>query len=102
MTLACEPTGHRWKVVNELATATAIDLVCVQPLLVHRAREAEDFAQDKSDDRTRCWSPGWPPSCMSTFPSVPIRPRPGCGTSVFAASSGSSTWALHVSSCLTC
>ncbi|MGH8829303.1 MAG: IS110 family transposase [Jiangellaceae bacterium] len=51
VTLACEPTGHRWKVVNELATAAGIDLVCVQPLLVHRAREAEDFTQDKSDDK---------------------------------------------------
>lgn len=51
VTLACEPTGHRWKVVDELATAAGIDLVCVQPLLVHRAREAEDFTRDKSDDK---------------------------------------------------
>lgn len=51
VTLACEPTGHRWKVVNELASAAGIELVCVQPLLVHRAREAEDFTRDKSDDK---------------------------------------------------
>lgn len=51
VTLACEPTGHRWKVVDELATAAGIELVCVQPLLVHRAREAEDFTRDKSDDK---------------------------------------------------
>lgn len=51
ITLACEPTGHRWKVVAELATVAGIDLVCVQPLLVHRAREAEDFTRDKSDDK---------------------------------------------------
>lgn len=51
VTLACEPTGHRWKVVAELATAAGIDLVCVQPLLVSRAREAEDFTRDKSDDK---------------------------------------------------
>lgn len=51
VTLACEPTGHRWKVVNELAAAAGVDLVCVQPLLVHRAREAEDFTRDKSDDK---------------------------------------------------
>lgn len=49
VTLACEPTGHRWKVVDELAVAAGIDLVCVQPLLVGRAREAEDFTRDKSD-----------------------------------------------------
>lgn len=51
VTLACEPTGHRWKVVDELARQAGIDLVCVQPLLVHRAREAEDFTRDKSDDK---------------------------------------------------
>ena len=51
VTLACEPTGHRWKVVDELARAAGIDLVCVQPLLVSRAREAEDFTRDKSDDK---------------------------------------------------
>ena len=51
MTLACEPTGHRWKVVDRLAAAAGIVLVCVQPLLVHRAREAEDFTRDKSDDK---------------------------------------------------
>lgn len=49
--LACEPTGHRWKVVDELAAQAGIVLVCVQPLLVHRAREAEDFTRDKSDDK---------------------------------------------------
>lgn len=51
VTLACEPTGHRWKVVDELAAAAGIVLVCVQPLLVHRARGAEDFTRDKSDDK---------------------------------------------------
>lgn len=51
VTLACEPTGHRWKVVDELARAVGINLVCVQPLLVSRAREAEDFTRDKSDDK---------------------------------------------------
>jgi transposase len=51
VTLACEPTGHRWKVIDELAADAGIVLVCVQPLLVHRAREAEDFTRDKSDDK---------------------------------------------------
>ncbi|WP_194928845.1 IS110 family transposase [Pseudactinotalea sp. HY158] len=51
VTLACEPTGHRWKVVDRLAAAAGIELVCVQPLLVARAREAEDFTRDKSDDK---------------------------------------------------
>ena len=49
--VVCEPTGHRWKVVAELAAAAGVDLVCVQPMLVARAREAEDFTRDKSDDK---------------------------------------------------
>lgn len=51
VTLVCEPTGHRWKVVDRLAATAGIVLVRVQPLLVHRAREAEDFTRDKSDDK---------------------------------------------------
>jgi Transposase len=47
--VACEPTGHRWKPVAELARARGLHLVCVQPLLVHRAREGEDFTRDRSD-----------------------------------------------------
>jgi hypothetical protein len=47
--VACEPTGHRWRVMAEHAAARGLELVCVQPLLVRRAREAEDFTRDKSD-----------------------------------------------------
>ncbi|MEE3851605.1 IS110 family transposase [Gordonia sp. LSe1-13] len=49
--LACEPTGNRWLIVAELAVAAGVELVCVQPMLVARAREAEDFTRDKSDDK---------------------------------------------------
>jgi transposase len=49
--VACEPTGHRWRVVVEQASRLGLEAVCVQPLLVRRAREAEDFTQDKSDDK---------------------------------------------------
>lgn len=51
VTLSCEPTGHRWKVVAELAAAAGVAMVCVQPMLVARAREAEDFTRDKSDEK---------------------------------------------------
>jgi transposase len=47
--LACEPTGHRWRVLDQLAAQRGLALVCVQPLLVYRAREAEDLTFDKSD-----------------------------------------------------
>src|SRR3954471_12405742 len=48
--VACEPTGHRWRVLDQIAAAAGARLVCVQPLLVHRAREAEDFTRNKNDD----------------------------------------------------
>jgi transposase len=49
--VGCEPTGHRWRVVGQLAAQRGMALVCVQPLLVGRAREAEDFTRDKTDDK---------------------------------------------------
>lgn len=49
--VACEPTGHRWRVVAEQCDALGLDLVCVQPLLVHREREREDYTRERSDQR---------------------------------------------------
>ena len=49
--IACEPTGHRWKTVRDLAAAVGVNMVCVQPIAVARARETEDFTHDKSDDK---------------------------------------------------
>lgn len=48
--VACEPTGHRWRVLDLIAAEHGVRLVCVQPLLVRRAREAEDFTRNKNDD----------------------------------------------------
>ncbi|MGH4005350.1 MAG: IS110 family transposase [Pseudonocardiaceae bacterium] len=48
--VACEPTGHRWRVLDQIAAEAGVALVCVQPLLVCRAREAEDFTRNKNDD----------------------------------------------------
>jgi hypothetical protein len=31
--VACEPTGHRWWVLDQLAAKRRLPLVCVQPLL---------------------------------------------------------------------
>ena len=49
--VACEPTGHRWRVVAQLAAERGLSLVCVQPVLVGRSRIAEDFTRDKTDDK---------------------------------------------------
>jgi len=49
--VGCEPTGHRWRVLEQLAAERSMPMVCVQPLLVGRARESEDFTRDKTDDK---------------------------------------------------
>jgi transposase len=51
VTVACEPTGHRWRVLDQLSAERGLALVCVQPLLVYRAREGEDLTFDKSDPK---------------------------------------------------
>lgn len=51
VTVGCEPTGHRWRVLEQLAAQRNIPLVCVNPMLVGRARETEDYTRDKSDDK---------------------------------------------------
>lgn len=51
VTVGCEPTGHRWMVLGQLAAQRDMTLVCVNPMLVCRAREAEDYTRDKSDDK---------------------------------------------------
>ena len=51
VTVACEPTGHRCRVLDQLCAERGLALVCVQPLLVYRAREGEDLTFDKSDPK---------------------------------------------------
>jgi len=74
VTVACEPTGHRWRVLDQLAAERGLALVCVQPLLVYRAREGEDLTRDKSDPKDavliarlagelRCYEPERPMRC---------------------------------------
>ena len=51
VTVACEPTWHRWKAVMGLADGAGMGFVCVQSLAVHRAREGDDYTLDKTDHR---------------------------------------------------
>ncbi|MDD7965501.1 IS110 family RNA-guided transposase [Actinomycetospora lemnae] len=51
VTVACEATGHRWQVLEKLAAERGLNMVCVQSLLVWRAREGEDLTWDKSDPK---------------------------------------------------
>lgn len=47
--VGCEPTGHRWKPVLQVCMGRGVGMVCVNPMLVHRGREEEDFTRDRSD-----------------------------------------------------
>ena len=51
VTVACEPTGHRWKALMGLADAAGHGFVCVQSMAVHRARETDDYTLGKTDHR---------------------------------------------------
>ena len=51
LTVAAEPTGHRWRVLGQLAAERGMPLVCVQPLMSAWARRAEDLTFDKTDDK---------------------------------------------------
>ena len=51
LTVACEPTGHRWKALMGLADSAGHGFACVQSLAVARAREGDDYTRDKTDHR---------------------------------------------------
>ena len=50
VTVACEPTGARWLQVQRLCAERGLDLVCIQPLVSHIAREQQDLTGHKSDE----------------------------------------------------
>jgi transposase len=55
VTVSCEPTGHRWRVLGQLAADRSMPLVCVQPMVTPMvtwwARRAEDLTHDKTDEK---------------------------------------------------
>ena len=51
VTVACEPTGHRWRVLGQLAADRGMPFVCVQPAASSWARRSEDLTSDKTDDK---------------------------------------------------
>ena len=69
VTVACEPTGHRWRVLGQLAAERSMPFVCVQPTLTSWSRRGEDLTIDKTDEKDavliarltaqlRCYVPG--------------------------------------------
>jgi transposase len=51
VTVACEPTGYRWRVLGQLAAERGMSFVCVQPLQTSWARRSEDLTVDKTDEK---------------------------------------------------
>src|SRR4249920_3565806 len=51
VTVACEPTGQRWRILGQLAGGRGMSFVCVQPMLSSWARKTEDLTTDKTDDK---------------------------------------------------
>jgi transposase len=51
VTVSCEPTGHRWRVLGQLAAERGMPFVCVQPMQTSWARRSEDLTFDKTDDK---------------------------------------------------
>jgi transposase len=51
VTVACEPTGHRWRVLGQLAHQRGMSFVCVQPAISAWVRKTEDLTSDKTDDK---------------------------------------------------
>jgi transposase len=51
VTVACEPTGSRWMHVQQACAERGLNFVCVQTLVTHSAREAEDYTRGKSDPK---------------------------------------------------
>jgi transposase len=51
VSVACEPTGHRWRVLGQLAEQREMPFVCVQPALSSWVRKTEDLTTDKTDDK---------------------------------------------------
>ena len=51
VSVACEPTGHRWRILGQLAAERAMAFVCVQPVVSAWARRGEDLTTDKTDEK---------------------------------------------------
>jgi transposase len=49
--VACEPTGHRWRVLGQLAADRGMPFVCVQPMLTSWSRRTEDLTFDKTGEK---------------------------------------------------
>ena len=87
VTVACEPTGHRWRVLAQLADQRGMSFVCVQPAISAWVRKTEDLTSDKTDDKDAVLIARLTGQLRCYLPDRSTRLGPGCGTSAPAVSS---------------
>jgi transposase len=51
VTVSCEPAGHRWRVLGQLAADRSMPFVCVQPMVTSWSRRTEDLTWDKTGEK---------------------------------------------------
>lgn len=76
-TVACEPTGHRWRVLGQLAADRGMSFVCVQPIQTSWARRSEDLTFDKTDDKDAILIARLTAQLAATPPNQSMRPGAG-------------------------
>jgi len=90
VTVACEPTGHRWRVLDQLAAGRGLALVCVQPLLglPGPRRGGPDPGQVGPERRGADRAAGWRAALLRAGAR-------GCGVGATAAPGGAPQPADH-------
>lgn len=86
-TVSCEPTGHRWRVLGQLAADRGMPFVCVQPMLTSWARRSEDLTFDKTDEKDAVLIARLTAQLRCYVPERRMRSGAGCGISGLAVSS---------------
>jgi transposase len=86
VTIACEPTGHRWRVLGQLAAQRSMPFVCLQPMKTSWVRGAEDLTFDKTDEKDAVLIARLTAELRCYVPNQLMRPGADCGTSGRAAS----------------
>jgi transposase len=71
VTVSCEPTGHRWRVLGQLASERAMPFVCVQPMQTAwgAAQRGPHLRQDRRQGRGA--------DCPADRAAALLRPRAG-------------------------
>lgn len=77
--LGCEPTGHRWKPLLDRARARGREMVCVNPMLVHRGGKRRTSPATGRTSKTPRSLPSGSQSCAVTCPTCWKDTGAGCG-----------------------